>query len=246
MEGIIQMDEVKSPELIIEQIQSGNSDLRNNFIADHLPLVRRVVRKFTRTYFVDHLDEYSIALQAFDQALAHYKVGSQMPFEHYARMLMKNRLIDWVRQQQRYQPTISLSEDDPEDGLPLSERIADSRTSHIQENLEIEESMIRLQWQLKQFKLNFAQLVRSFPKHRKSKIMCLRIAKALATDKILYQRLLESKRLPGKDLSRICSVPLKTVEKNRANIIFLFLLMQCDLPHLQEYIRNYERKDNNE
>lgn len=246
MEGIINMDEVKSSDYLISQVQAGNADLRNRFITDHLPLIRRVVRQFTRTYHVDHLDEYSIALQAFDQALANYRVDSQMPFEHYARMLMKNRLIDWARQQSRNRPAVSLSEDDQEDGLPLSERIADEKTSRIQENLEVEEEIIHLQWQLRQFKLDFARLARSFPRHKKSKMMCIRIAKELSTNEILYHKMNHSKRLPGKELSQLCQVPVKTIEKNRANIIFLALLLKSDLPQLKRYITTYERKDNNE
>lgn len=246
MEGIIQMDEVNSSQLLICQVQAGNIDLRNRFIADHLPLIRRVVRQFTRTYYVDQLDEYSIALLAFDQALEHYKVDSQVPFEHYARVLMKNRLIDWMRQQQRNLPTVSLSENDPADGLSLSERIADSKTSRIQEDLELEEAMIHLHWQLQRFKLDFARMVRSFPRHRKSKIMCIQVARKLISRPELKEKLMQSKRLPGKELSMLCQVPVKTIEKNRANIIFLTLLLQSDLPQLKSYISAYERKDKND
>ena len=246
MEGIVIMQDIQSLESMILQVQAGNRDLRDQFIESHIPLIKRAVRHFTRRYTVEHLDEYSIALQAFDEALSQYRTGSEMSFENFARLLIRRRLIDWVRKQQRNAPTVSLSDDNSENGLTLSEKIAAADPNMIQNDLELTESVENLSQQLKRFNLRLATLVRRFPKHHQSKLMCIRIARELTNDADLLDRLIETKHLPGKQLAERCQIPVKTIEKNRSNIIFLALLMQSDLPQLKHYLAAYERANRHE
>lgn len=92
---------LNNPELFIQRIQAGDSDLREQFFADSIPFVKSAVRHITHTFYVDQEDEYSIALEAYNQAITRFKVGGDVTFEPYALLLIKNRLLNWIRDQKQ-------------------------------------------------------------------------------------------------------------------------------------------------
>lgn len=232
---------LENPGSTIQLVQAGDHRLREQLIADHVPFIKRTVRRITHTYFVDQNDEYSIALEAFNTAIDHYHAESDVPFEAYAGLLIKNRLLNWFRQQKHALPTVSLSESDTDDGIPLSERLADPKGSQIQENLEFEEAMIHLELALKQFRLTMAVVTARFPSHQDSCRLCIRVARQLTSDDALYGHMMQCQQLPGQELARRCQVSVKTIEKNRSSIIFLSLLMQSELQGIQAYITYFEK-----
>lgn len=220
--------------------QSGDQSIREQLISDHLSFIRRTVRHLTHAFFVDQMDEFSIALSAFNEAIDRYDENSHVPFESYARILIKHRLTDWYRSQKNQVQTVSLSEQASDDAQPLEERLADPRSDQMQANLEFEESMLRLQARLDHLGFTLDQLVSRFPKHRDTRLLCIRLARCLCSDQTLFQRLVRSGRIPGKDLSEICQIPLKTIERNRSAVILLALLINSDLQQIQTYIELYE------
>jgi len=227
---------------VIQKIQDGDHALREQFIADHLPFIKRIVRRATHSFFVEQEDEYSIALSAYNQAIDHYQVGGDVPFEPYARLLIKNRLLDWFRKQSRTNHEIALSEADTEDGIALEERLADPKSVDVQQKIECEESMIQLQARLQQFGLSLPTLVARFPRHQDSRLLCVRLARQLSEDTSLYDQMVKTHRLPGAELSRKCATPLKTIEKNRASIIFLTQLMHSELQTIKSYLAHFEEE----
>lgn len=240
--GIQSESSAANPGDVIQKIQDGDHALREQFIADHLPFIKRIVRRATHSYFVEHEDEFSIALTAYNQAIDHYQVGGDVPFEPYARLLIKNRLLDWFRRQSRISHEVVMSETDTDDGIPLEERLADPQSVDVQQKIECEEAMVQLQAQLQQFGLSLPALVAKFPRHQDSRLLCVRLARRLSEDTILYDQLVRTHRLPGAELSRQCAIPLKTIEKNRASIIFLTQLMHSELQTIRTYLARFEEE----
>ncbi len=227
----------------VRAIQGGDEALRNRFIEDHIPMIRREVRRVTRSYFVEQEEEFAIALEAFNGAIDRYRSDRGVPFEPFARLLIRNRLLDRIRRRKFDVPTRSLSEQDSEDGLTLGERLADPRSDTIQEDLEFEESMIGLEYQLHRFGATLPDLVARFPKHRDSRLLCIRLAREIAGDDVLYGKLLSDLRVPGAELSRRLDIPLKTIERNRGSLILLSLLLRSDLRLIHSYVTVFEREE---
>lgn len=98
------------PSDVIQRIQDGDRSLREQFILDSLLLIKCIVRRATRSFFVEQADEYSIALNDYNQAIDHYHAGGDVPFEPYARLLIKNRLLDWFRKQSKTNREVALLE----------------------------------------------------------------------------------------------------------------------------------------
>ncbi|NLO35507.1 MAG: hypothetical protein GX112_04040 [Clostridiaceae bacterium] len=223
--------------------QSGDGTVREQLISANLPFIRRTVRRLTRSFFVDQMDEYSIALSAFDEAIDRYRVSSQVPFEHYAHVLIKHRLTDWYRRQKNSWQTLSLEETGRDDNLPLAEKLADPNSGQVQSDLEFEESMLQLQARAAHLGLDFPALVSSFPKHRDTRLLCIRLARCLGDDEFLYSRLLQTGRMPGGELASRCQVARKTVDRNRSAVILLVLLMKSDLQIFQSYMERYFQEE---
>ncbi|MDD2533446.1 MAG: sigma-70 family RNA polymerase sigma factor [Eubacteriales bacterium] len=226
---------------IVIQIQAGDIALREQFITSSLTFIKHAVAQITHTFFVEQTDEFEIALESFNVALDHYKSDSTASFETFAYLVMRNRIFDWLRKQQKNARTISLSAQDPENGLALEEKIADPQSERVQQNLEFAEEMINLELHLQEFGLDLPNITHHFPKHQDCRCLCLRIARLIVSDTSFYQQLNQSHHLPGKALSLRSHIPVKTIEKNRASIIFLTLLMTGSFETIQGYLTAFER-----
>lgn len=231
------------PETAIRPIQAGDAALRDRFIEAHLPFVRREVRRFTGSFDVDGEDGFALALEAFDRAIDAYRPDRGAPFEAFARVLIRNRLLDEARRTRSAPVLLSLSSQDEEDGPTLGERLADPRSVRVQEDLEFEESVAELEARLRRFGLSLAGLSGRLPKHDDSRRLCIRMARSVAEDISLFQRMLSEGRLPGAELSRRCGVPSKTVERNRGSVILLALLIRSDLRLVHRYIAGFEKEE---
>ncbi len=228
---------------MIPSIQAGDGEMRERFLEQGLPFIRREVRRFTRSFFVDQEEEFSIAMEAFDQAIDSFRPDRGVPFEAYARLLIRNRLVDESRRRQRTPTTVSLSESPTEDGLALEETLADPGSGRVQDDLEYKEAVFQLELDLSRFGLDLAGVAGRFPKHLDSRLSCIRVARCLSEDELLHGRMMQESRLPGTELSRRCGIPLKTVERNRASIVLLALLMRSELRLIHTYIAFFEREE---
>ena len=237
------MSVIDQASISVIKAQSGDHGIREQLISEHMAFIRRTVRHLTHAVFVEQMDEFSIALSAFNEAIDRYQDESQVPFEQYARILIKHRLTDWYRSQKSKIETYSLLDQLSDDTLPLEERLEDPKSEQVQANLEFEESMLRLQAQIENLGLRLDDLVNRFPKHRDTRLLCIRLARCLVSEETFYERFIQTGRLPGKDLSQSCDIPLKTIERNRTAVILLALLLKSDLQQIQAYIELYERED---
>jgi RNA polymerase sigma factor len=224
----------------VERIQSGDRDLLEQFIADSIPFVKRAVRNITHSYFVEQEDEYSIALEAFHQAIYRYKVGGAVPFEPYALLLIKNRLLNWIRDQKQTRQVLTMTDCETEDGVDLADRLSDPRADHIQQNLEFEEAMMQLECELQMFGLHMSGLSGKLPHHQDTRRLCIRVAQRLTGDEALYTDFMHHHRLPCAELSRRSQIPVKTIEKNRSTIILFTLLLHSELDAIKYYISSFE------
>jgi RNA polymerase sigma factor len=232
----------EQPEIIIERIQAGDEQLREQFIGECLPEIRHLVRRISHSFFAEQEDEFSIALEAFNQAINRFRNSMGVPFFSYAHLLVKHRLFDWMRRQRAGHSTLSFSDCDSADGVPLEDQLVDPKSTLLDQNLEINESLLQLELQLQLFGFSLPRVTAGFPKHQDSQRLCIRIARQLSEDEQLYSQLVTKHQLPGSELARRCEVPVKTIEKNRASIILLTLLIRSDLQVIHAYISVFEKE----
>ncbi|CAM3530230.1 RNA polymerase sigma factor SigI [Paenibacillus lupini] len=235
-------DERLSPEQIIKQIKEGDEQLREKFIADYRPYVAKVTSGFCKRY-VDPTrdDEFSIALTAFNEAITQFSSESGRSFLSFAETVMRRRLIDYVRKEQRHLKTVpytAFDQQDEEEQIynPLDTKMAlhayQLKQDGDDRRLEIEEYTKELM----QFQISFMELAECSPKHADSRQLLQGIAQTLASQRDMFAQLYVTGKLPVKELTELCGVSRKTVERNRKYIIAISLIMNGTYPYLSDYL----------
>ncbi len=233
-------------EQTVQMIQAGDQDLRERFIESNLTLLRKISRRFVRSQRLDSQDAFSISLMMFNRAIDRYDPASGVPFKGFAQLVIRNRLIDWAGKCQRQSRTLDFTDCETGEGIPFEERLADPMSSVAVENLETEESLAVLEGTLKTFGLTLDGMVDRFPIQKPSRLFCIKAGRQMAGDDQMMQAVMKTKRIPVSELSRRLDVPVKTIDRNRANIIFVALLLKSDLNLIQYYISAFEKEADHE
>lgn len=230
-------------EILIARIQQGDVKLRNQFITDYQPLVAKMASRFCKRY-IDPAkdDEFSISLQAFNEAITQYSPKSGGTFFGFAEMVIRRRLIDHIRKETRHQNSVPYSSfdiEDEEQNVMNSVEIHESIERYETEVLRInrQHEIMEYAARLGEFGISFRELTEVSPKHRDSRQMMMTIGKGIAANESWMDSLLRRKLLPVKELCEGYPVSRKTIERNRRYIIAIALIAHGNYPHLQDYLR---------
>lgn len=237
------------PEELVLQIQQGDIRLRNQFITEYQPYVAKVTSRFSKRY-IDPArdDEFAIALAAFNEAINQFSHQSGRSFLSFAETVIRRRLIDYVRKEQRFSQQVPYSSFDVEDD---EENIVNPIEVHqaihqyeLQKGMEERRSeILELNRVLSEFDISFADLADSSPKHTDSRETLIGIGIMLSNDSQMMRTLLGKRMLPIKELLEVAEVSRKTLERNRKYIIAVAIIHNGPYPYLRDYL-NITKPDN--
>nr|WP_246079262.1 RNA polymerase sigma factor SigI [Paenibacillus piri] len=224
------------------QIQEGDVRLRNQFITDYQPYVAKVTSRFCKRY-IDPAkdDEFSIALGAFNEAINQFSQEAGRSFLGFAEQVMRRRLIDYVRKEQRFSQQMPYSlfdVEDDEDNIvnPVEIHQAIEQYEKQKGMEERQGEIIDLNRCLSDFGIQFADLVDASPKHDDSRQALFVIGKQLSENTELMRIMLTKRMLPIKELLDLVEVSRKTLERNRKFIIAVALIYNGPYPYLRDYL----------
>lgn len=232
-----------APEELVLRIQKGDLRMRNQFITDYQPYVAKVTSRFCKRY-IDPArdDEFSIALAAFNEAINQFAHGQGRSFLSFAETVIRRRLIDYVRKEQRFSKQIPYSsfdvEDDEENVMnPVEIHRAIEQYEHQRGVEERRSEIVELNRVLAEFDIRFSDLAKASPKHADSRNALLEIGRMLAEDHHMMRILLGKRTLPIKELLSCVQVSRKTLERNRKYIIAVALIHNGPFPYLRDYLQ---------
>ncbi|WP_054800201.1 MULTISPECIES: RNA polymerase sigma factor SigI [unclassified Paenibacillus] len=235
-------EKLQTPEEIVIRIQEGDLRLRNQFITDYQPYVAKVTSRFCKRY-VDPArdDEFSIALGAFNEAINQFSPQAGRSFLGFSEQVIRRRLIDYVRKEQRFAGQIPYStfevEDEEEHTVNPVEIHQAIEQFEKQKGMEERRSeIVDLSRSLSDFGIKFDELVEASPKHDDSRQALFGIAKKLSDDADLMRLMLQKRMLPIKELLDQVNVSRKTLERNRKFIIAVALIFNGPYPYLKDYL----------
>jgi RNA polymerase sigma factor len=238
-----------APDQVVMQIQAGDLRLRNQFITDYQPYVAKIASRFCKRYIDPACDdEFSIALGAFNEAINQYAPDKGRSFLGFAETVMRRRLIDYVRKQQKFNkqtPYSSFEVEDEEDNIANPVEIQQAM-DHYSEQREVEErrgEIGEFSRELAEFSIRFGDLADSSPKHYDSRQALFTIARLLADRPELMTILRTKRMLPIKEMLAICGVSRKTLERNRKFIIAVALIFHGNYPYLRDYLQIVDQAD---
>jgi len=216
--------------------------MRNQFITDYQPYVAKVTSRFCKRY-IDPArdDEFSIALGAFNEAINQFSQESGRSFLGFAEQVMRRRLIDYVRKEQRFSQQLPYSlfevEDDENNIVNPVEIHQAIEEYEKQKGMEERQGeIIDLNRCLSDFGIQFADLVDASPKHSDSRQALFGIGRNLSNNPDLMRIMLTKRMLPIKELLDVVEVSRKTLERNRKFIIAVALIYNGPYPYLRDYL----------
>ncbi|MGI6648879.1 MAG: RNA polymerase sigma-I factor [Bacillota bacterium] len=228
---------------LLHQTMAGDSAAREKLIAMCRPFVSQTACALAGKkleWGVD--DELSIALIALNQAIEIYQPDKGAPFLAFARIVIRSRLNDYWRKENRYyQKIVPLVGTSEQNQVAASLEIQPAWDNYWDQEIARErgEEIQQFNQLLKKFKISFQDLVKSSPQHADYRKTLLRIAAFLVKNTLLLEFLLTKKKLPIKQLVEQMGVSAKTVERGRRYIIAVTLILYYadEFTYLRNYIQ---------
>jgi RNA polymerase sigma factor len=213
----------------------------NKFIQQNESFIMKCTSAVTHNFITKSDDEWSVALLAFSQAVQDYEL-SKGSFYKFAELVIRRRLIDYVRSQHKYNSEISVDpvvfdtepDEDDEDSsikLAVAEQVSQNGTSD-DVTLEIESINSILQ----EYGFSFFDLTDCSPKAQKTKKSCAIAVSFLYHNPLIIQEMYRTKQLPIKIIETNMKIPRKILERHRKYIIAVTLILSGEYPHLEEYL----------
>ena len=228
-----------NPVLIkLAEIRQGNEVAREDFIHQYDPFVLNTASKVTGRFVDKHNDdEYSIALIAFNRAIDTFDQSKGQSFFAYARVLVRNDLIDHFRSEGRIQEqTFSDAESTDtvflEDKTP-AESIA--RAREMDEKMILKNEIALFRNALEDYGIPFGALVKESPKHEDTRRQLLTLTFQLYNNREIREEIRRTGKLPLKQLEDMVQVSRKTLERHRRYLLAGFILLDSDLDTMKDY-----------
>lgn len=222
------------PEYTVSRIKNGEEYIRDSFIQSNLGFITSTVtRMLGRTKNIS--EEFSMALQAFNEAIDRYEPGKNAAFYTFAEIVINRRVIDCIRKSNKFKSEYPYTFFDTDEEENRIEKTVPDKSNFTQK-IEIQEEIMNFKANLLSYGITFADLVKLAPKHKDTKKLCINITKMLSDDQGLSGKLEKEKRLPVADIVGCFGLNRKTVEKHRKYIIALYLVIKSDMEVIKGYV----------
>jgi RNA polymerase sigma factor len=222
-------------------IQQGDQALLNETITSYKPFIAKTVSSVCKRYIHESDDEFSIGLIAFNEAIEKYMPERGRSLLSFAEVLIKRRVIDYIRKQTKNQHISfdfdGIVNDDESSGTAIVNELSFEEYKKKKEEDIRKDEIVHFSELLRTFELSFIDLVENSPKHADARKNAILIARILVDHPDLRNILLEKKRLPIKQLEEMVDVSRKTIERNRKYIIAISLILLGDYMYLKDYIK---------
>lgn len=217
----------------------------NEFIAENKTFILGCAGKQADRYISESDDEFSVAMYAFFTAITKYDTA-QGDFLPFAGLVIKRRLTDYYRTQQRFSDEHSVSPEvfsgdtgDDDENTAIHYEVAEKLTE--KPVLTAADEIQTVNGIFAGFGFSFMDLADVSPKASKTKKQCAQAVRTIIDSPIMLENLKTSRKLPIKALTSQSKVPSKVLERHRKYIIAATIILTGNFPILAEYMK-YIRK----
>ncbi|MDC3413601.1 RNA polymerase sigma factor SigI [Aquibacillus sp. 3ASR75-11] len=225
----------------IALVQQGDQSIQNHLLKVYQPFIAKSVSQVCKRYIDPNTDdEFSVGLIAFNEAMFSYSNDKGSTFLSFASLVVKRKVIDYIRKEQTNPAQASLDEVYDEDNMtvnPLEVKAAKELYQVQSESWHRSEEIKDLEQKLKEYKLSFEELTKISPKHQDARESAIRTAKILYEDESMRDFVYKKKKIPIKALIEKVSVSKKTLERNRKYILAIFVILGGEYIYLKDYLK---------
>lgn len=231
---------------IVAKVYAAKEDMikADELIEAYIPFIRAEASKTVSRIVTEQDDELSIAMIAFHEAIRSY-VKSRGAFLKYAGLLIRSRLIDYHRKEQRHEGNISLFEEGREDETPLHERLSDGK-DHSTELVELDatkQEIAELSRVMADFGISLTDVAENSPKQDRTLEACGQVIRYATENRSILDELMKTRKLPMKRLAEGSGVSRKTLERHRRYILAMLLIQTNGYEIIRGHLKRvYQRK----
>ncbi len=219
----------------------------NELVESHKAWMLKIAAETTHHYVSDSDDEWSVALMAFHEAVQSYE-ESKGSFRGLAAMVIRRRVVDYLRAEGKHADELSVTPAAFEDGLDegeaggvnlqVQQRMAEEADAAPGEDTAsaARAEIAEMQGILQQYGFSFFDLADASPKAEKTKKSCAQAVRTLIASVILMAQMRLKRLLPIKELSEASGVIRKILERHRKYIIAAAEILDGDFPILAGYM----------
>lgn len=218
---------------IIEARQSKNK--REKFIEKYFPFIIKTITKTTGNYVEIENDIYlSIGLETFNEAIEKYN-DQKGKFLTYAEILIKNKIIDEMRKNQKRSKNteslevILLNKKSPKEFIEGS-------PSDLTNRMIKKEEIKIFKEKLSNHKITLQDLLIESPKHKDTRVNCYRISKIIEKDSICSKAIWENAKFLRNRIVQLAKVTEKIIKGNRKFIIATSIILIGQLTTFIEFL----------
>ncbi|MDP4143555.1 MAG: sigma factor [Bacillota bacterium] len=207
---------------------------RNKFIEENKGFIYSIACKIcNRKLDWVNDDELSIALIAFNNACDTFSKDKGI-FLSYAKVLIKNALIDYFRKSINTPYLMFKDEEEKIDYIDTKSALTEFEKQ--QENLNRIEEITLLSKELLKYKLSFDDLVKASPSHIDTRNTLLNVAFKCSREDHIVDYIRNKKNLPIKEMTLLTGTNRKFLEKWRRYILVLILILSSnDYSYIKSY-----------
>ena len=212
---------MNSEHQIVREVYEAKKDLQaaDRLISAYMPFIRAETARFLNRPPVDgNDDELSIAMIAFHEAVKGYR-RTRGSFFKYASLLIKSRLIDYRRTEQRHLGHVSLD-------APAEETLPD-RTDYTGDLVLREATQAEIQeltHQMEDFGVTLSDIAENLPRQQRTLTACQNALRFALDHPEIFDEFLRTKRLPLTRIAQGSGVSRKTLERHRKYLAALLLI----------------------
>ncbi|SMB90660.1 RNA polymerase sigma factor [Desulfonispora thiosulfatigenes DSM 11270] len=220
-------------------IQKGDSLKRERIINEYKGQIHLWANMYCKRYLDwSNDDELSIALGAFNEAIDSFEIKKGSNFLAYAKIVIRNKLIDYFKKEKRHQCLPLEIECNDDKFTPFEIKTAEENYQRETERNERVEEIKLYQERLCEYGLSFSDLVNIAPKHKDTRQSLIKAANILVEEEELAIKLKRTKRLPIKELMIKTGLSRKVLESGRKYIISVaIILFENEFYYLNNFIQ---------
>lgn len=209
-------------------------------ISSHQGYILKQASLTSKKYVTTSHDEWSIALQAFAQAIEEYDL-EKGHFLSFANLLIRRRLIDFFRGQSKFRAeilvspaTFELAQEPPDEYTSVHSELASKLI--ITEDVGLKFEIEAIAPVLQTYGFSFFDLIECSPKAQKTKFQCAIAVTYLLQHPLLIHEMHKTGMLPSKSIENHTHLPRKILERHRKYIIAVVEILNGDYPYLSTFL----------
>jgi len=222
---------------LVQQAKAGDEQALHDLLVLHTPYIKKTASFICKRTIDEHDEEFSVAYQAFHEAVENYNPEATAKLTTFAHLIIKRRIIDFIRKEQRHTNQVAGEAAD----IELNHQAVSVYTEH-QLRMQRQEEIASYQMALFPYHLTFEELTKLAPKHEDSRRTIIEVARIIADTPDFVHHLETKQTLPLKEIEDVVEVSRKTLERHRKYVIALVVLLTGDYPTIQKIVKGGTKK----